>query len=150
MKYIRGCEVKQIDIADDFYDTYKICFSTGSNRIYAIPGFVNGLFACELYLKILIGKKVNKLKGKKRHNLYALFNLLEDNEKEKLISIKNDRNYNLEDLLINIGDGFISWRYIYEDDNGDFGNQYPFLYTEVFLNNYSPILRALAHGNIDQ
>ena len=150
MKYLRGSEVNQINVADDFYDAYRICFSTGSNRIYAIPGFANGFFACELYLKILVVNKVERLKGKDRHNLFLLYNLLDESEKEKLNSIQNDQNYNLKDFLKSIGEGFTVWRYLYEDGNEDFGNKYPFLYTEVFLKNYLPTLKALAHEKSNQ
>lgn len=45
MKYIRGCEIKQIEIADDFYEAYKRCFAANAkNQIVAIPAFVNGFF----------------------------------------------------------------------------------------------------------
>lgn len=145
MKYIRGCKITQLDVADDFYDAYKICFNTGSNRIYSIPGFVNGLFACELYLKILVGNKADSLKGNDRHNLNFLYELLEPCQKERLKSVYIDKRYNLEDLLKNIGEGFKEWRYIYEDDNEDFGDKYPFEYTEVFLKHYLEELSKMAH-----
>lgn len=145
MKYIRGCKITQLIVADEFYYAYKICFNTGTSRIYSIPGFVNGLFACELYLKILVGKKVNKLEKNERHNLNLLYNLLEPCQKEKLKSVPIDKRYLLEDLLKNIGDGFKEWRYIYEDDNEDFGDKHPFEYTEVFLEYYLEELSKMAH-----
>lgn len=145
MKYLRGSKISQIDIADDFYDAYKICFSTGSNRIYAIPGFVNGLFACELYLKIMIGNKIQNLHGKDRHNLYSLYCLLEDSEKDILKSVKSDKDFPFEELLKNVGDGYINWRYLYEEGNEGFGQGKPFLYTEIILENYLPTLKMMAH-----
>lgn len=146
MKYLRGQIIKQIDIADDFYEAYRWCFNTGANRIYGVPGFVKGVFACELYLKILVGDKAKALKGKERHNLYALYRLLDKTEKEKLNSVSNGNDLNLEELLKSIGHGFIDWRYIYEDGNEDFGDNHLFLYTEVFLNGLLPPIKAMAHS----
>ena len=107
MKYLRGQPINQNDIADDFYEAYQLCFNTETDRIYSIPGFVNGLFSCELYLKVLVGDKAKSLKRKERHNFYALYGLLDEDEKEKLNQVSNGRGLTLEHLLKSIGDGFV-------------------------------------------
>ena len=143
MKYIRGCKTTQIEIADDFYEAYKRCMKPDAdNHIVSVPAFANGLFASELYIKVLLGDKVRSIKD---HNLKNLYELLEDNHKEELKSIKCDSRYTLESLLDNIGDGFIMWRYIFEEDNDNFGNGRPFEYSEYFLKVYLPVLKDMAH-----
>lgn len=143
MKYIRGCVINQIEIADYFYEAYKRCMKPDKdNHIVAIPAFVNGLFASELYLKVLLGDKEKNIKN---HNLKKLYESLDEKYIEELKSIKCDSRYTLESLLDNIGDGFIMWRYIFEDDNDNFGNGRPFEYSEYFLNAYLPVLKDMAH-----
>jgi hypothetical protein len=143
MKYIRGCEITQFDTAQDFQEAYRRCFRPDSNNnIVAIPGFANGFFACEIYLKILIGKQV------KGHYLFDLFNQLSGEDKEllrqKYVPIKQG-NLSFDDFLKTVDHGFIFWRYIYEDDNEkEFNSDYPFLYSELFLNTYLPILELMA------
>jgi len=155
MKYLRGCKIELLDIADDFYEAYLRCFE-GKNHhqdeygrivseIVAVPGFVNGLFASELYFKYLLGDKVNRIKGKDRHNLNILFNYLDDSIRSELLSIKIEDEYSLDKLLLNIGNGFIQWRYIFEEGNEKFGEHYPFLYTEKFLNLYLTAIKRICH-----
>lgn len=146
MKNIRGCIVNQIDIADDFYEAYDRCILTdGNNRIVAVPAFTNGLFACELYLKILIGNDIKKVNKKRRHNLKELYNVLDDEIKAKVESIKCDSRYTLERLLAHIGDGFTTWRYCFENGNEDFGEARPFEFSDYFLKTYLPILKIIAN-----
>ena len=148
MKYLRGCKIEQIDIADDFYEAYKRCFE-GKNPhkdehgrivrdIVAIPGFVNGLFACELYFKWLldIDDKVNEIKARKSHNIKELFDLLDESIKNELKENDYKSDYNLEDLLSKIGKGFVEWRYIFKKNKkeGLFGNR---------INRYVPALTIL-------
>ena len=40
------------------------------------------------------------------------------------------------------------WRYIFEDDNDNFGNGRPFEYSEYFLNTYLPVLKEMAHKSM--
>lgn len=154
MKNMRNCIVNQKEIADDFYEAYRRCFE-GKNlhrdeygrmvsSIVAIPGFVNGLFACELYFKFLLGNKVNQLKGKDRHNLKSLFYILDESYKKELSSVKCDPRYTLDGLLSDIGEGFISWRYLFEDGNENFGQGRPFEFTEYFLKTYLQFIEKIA------
>ena len=149
MKYIRGCKINQKECADDFYEAYQRCLEgknpvvDGNRTIYkivAIPAFVNGFFACELYFKYLIGDKLIEKTG---HNLKRLYNKLDNSYKDKLKKL-DDKSYKIEELLKEIGNGFKNWRYIYEDGNEDFGHDYPFLYSEKFLEIYLPIIKQLA------
>jgi hypothetical protein len=143
MKYIRECKITQLDTAQDFQEAYRRCFiPNSSNHIVAIPGFANGSFACEIYLKILIGKQV------RGHYLFELFSQLSDKDKEllriKYIPIKQE-NLSFDDFLQVVDRGFIFWRYIYEDDNeNEFKSDYQFLYSELFLQTYLPILESMA------
>ena len=155
-KYLRGSLVTQLNVADDFYEAYIRCFSSDkNNHIVSIPAFVNGFFACELYLKSLL-KKENKI-----HNLKNLYDLLDENIKKEIQSVKLDENikkeiksikldekYCFEKLLEIVGDGFAKWRYFFEDDN-DFGNESPFYLSENFLNIYLKVFREIAHKNND-
>ena len=153
MKYLRGCEIKQNEIADDFYEAYRRCFEAKNPKvdefgikvyeIVSVPGFVNGLFACELYLKCLLGDKLSQISKTRTHNLKSLYNKLDNDTKKILKDVQIDPKYKLEDLLKNIGNGFIAWRYIFEDGNEKFGDKHPFEYTEYFLKVYLPILKQL-------
>lgn len=154
MKQLRGSEINQKEIGDDFYGAYKRCFE-GKNQhqnqygiivsgIVAIPGFVNGLFACEIYFKYLLGDRVSKITGKDRHNLKVLFDNLDEEFKEELYSITCKKEYTLDKLLFEIGEGFMKWRYIYEDGNETFGNNFPFCYTKYFLETFLPVINRIA------
>ena len=141
MKYLRGEKINQIDIADDFFDAYKRCLNPNKNkRIVSIPAFVNGLFACELYLKFLSDKEINH-----EHDIKNIYNSLNDEIKKEIQKVPCNKKYNLDQLLKDIGKGFVEWRYIFEDDNHNFGNDYPFEYTQYFLETYLPVLSNIAH-----
>ena len=120
MKYIRGCEVSQLNTADDFYD---------------------------VYLKSLLGEKVKTISKENSHNLKTLYDRLNKKIKEKIKINPEDTEYSIEELLESIGNGFIEWRYIYEDGNEDFGGKYPFQKTEYFLITYLNIIKQVAHDN---
>ncbi|MCR5349684.1 MAG: hypothetical protein K6E20_01690 [Acholeplasmatales bacterium] len=142
MRYIRGCEINQIGIADDFYEAYIRCLSANANNnIVAIPAFTNGLFACELYFKCLLKKMV------KNHNLKDLFDKLDEDYKKELNETKNDSGFSLDELLDKIGNGFEVWRYCFEDEHKEFEENFPFECSEVFLSIYLPALKEMAHRN---
>ena len=144
MKMLRRCSFDQKDIADDFYGAYKRCIMTDrDNRHYLIPAYTNGLFACELYLKYLLGDKVTKIKKSKRHNLKILFDNLDEKYKNELFMIICDIRYNLNQLLDDIGDGYNNWRYIFEDGNDNFGSGRPIEYSDYFLKTYLPKLEEM-------
>lgn len=160
MKKIRGCAVDQIIIADDFFEAYKRCLE-GKNihkdecggmvgNIVAIPAFVNGLFACELYFKYLLGNKIKIIDKKERHDLKKLYDILDDDIKDELKEVKCNSEYALEKLLDDIGDGFKVWRYFFEDGNEKFGDKYPFLYTDSFVKTYLPVIKDITHRYYDE
>lgn len=155
MKYIRGCEIKQIEIADDFYEAYKRCFAANAkNQIVAIPAFVNGFFACELYLKSIL--KANDITSF-GHDIEKLFNQL-PTELQKTIEnqFSNEAKniYVLEsidfnELLKKISFGFEFWRYIFEDENKEFEEKLPFAYSENFLSLFLPIVENIANNYVN-
>ena len=156
MKYIRGCKIKQIEIADDFYEAYKRCFAAtnAKNQIVAIPAFVNGFFACELYLKSIL--KANDITSS-GHDIEKLFNQLPTELQETIKNkfsneakssyVLNPIDFN--ELLKKIYLGFEFWRYIYEDKNKEFEEDYPFAYSENFLNIFLPIVEGVANNYVN-
>lgn len=145
MKYCRGKSFEQIDVADDFYEAYIRCLKPDKDhQIVSIPGFTCGLFACEIYLKVILSKQSEGSRSEKQHDLKQLFILLNDDQKEIIRRLNTDPEYNIDFLLDQIGNGFVEWRYIYEDGNENFGDKYPFLYTERFLSSFLPILQKIA------
>ncbi len=84
---------------------------------YTTPATVNSAFACEVYLKALLVYYDNPLP--KQHELEKLFELLPDKTKEWIMltvikfhgAWKDAFGYN---LLDNISNAFLNWRYIYE------------------------------------
>ena len=50
----------------------------------------------------------------------------------------------LEFLLKEIGNGFVTWRYIFEDGNEAFGSEHPFEFSQVFLKTYLYELKQMA------
>lgn len=142
MKYLRGTKIEQFEIAEDFYEAYRRCFKANqNNEIVAIPAFVNGFFACEIFLKYLTNNRI------KSHDLFELYDALSDKEKDILKAIKFPKEYSnitFENFLKSIQYGFEFWRYIYEDENKEFEEKLPFLYSEHFLNTYLPVIYDLA------
>lgn len=93
-------EIKNIlnDAADFKWLAFRLT-DTGSNSIgkkfYGTQFMVNGIFACELYLKSIILMEDKKIKY--THKLNELYNLLEDSTKQKLI----DEYHDIETFLKN-------------------------------------------------
>ena len=112
-------------IAEDFNNAYCRClekkdshideFGRLISKVLNVPALVNGAFACELYLKSLLGKK-----AKKTHLLEELYELLKTPEKEALKSIilekleKAELKEGFAYYLKNISNLFYYWRYISE------------------------------------
>lgn len=145
MKVLRNQIITQLDIADDFYEAYERCFKADeNNHIVAIPAFVCGLFATELYFKILICNNSQNNKENQTHDLYELFNLLNEEQKDYLKGIPNNFRHDIEFLLKEISKGFVTWRYIFEDGNEGFGSDYPFEFSQVFLKTYLYELKQMA------
>lgn len=155
MKYIRGCEIKQIEIAKDFYEAYKRCFAANTeNQHVAIPAFVNGFFACELYLKSILKSNDITSTG---HNIEELFNQLptelrntiEEKFSNEAKSIEGLNSVEFSELLKKMSLGFEFWRYIYEDENKQFEEDHPFDYSKKFLNLFLPIIEGIANNYVN-
>jgi hypothetical protein len=146
MKMFRGSEITQFGMAGDFQEAYRRCFRPDSkDGIVSIPGFVNGFFACEIYLKILLNNK------KKGHDLYELFNALNDEYKKKISAFyvaPISENISFDEFLLKVNSGFEYWRYIYGDNNKKFEENYPFLYSEIFLGTFLPVFEEMAKEHL--
>ena len=155
MKYIRGREIKQIEIADNFYEAYKRCLATNTERQHvAIPAFVNGFFACELYLKTIL--KANDITSF-GHDIEKLFNQLptelkntiEEKFSNEAKSIDGLNSVEFSELLKKLFLGFEFWRYIFEDKNKQFEEDYPFYYSKNFLDIFLPIVEGIANNYVN-
>ena len=75
----------------------------------------NMTFAIELYLKLLLannGKTIDELKNI-GHNLYSLYNALEDTQKKEIYQkFKRPLIYNIPEEISNIASAFSDWRYL--------------------------------------
>jgi len=147
MKYIRGNRIDPFDVAKDFVESYKRCLHEDKNHHHvSIPGFVNGFFACELFMKLLCKENIYD------HDLSVIFNHLNSEEQKKLVDrfdIKTNDNLTFEEFLKKVSNGFGFWRYVFEPKNKEFEDLFPFEYSEKFLQKYLPILEKMAkeHNN---
>lgn len=76
-----------------------------------VPIITNMAFACELFLKAILQRDGNKVKG---HRLVTLFEQLEDNVKKDIVGTEDMEIF--IDKLTNISDLFVNYRYMYEDN----------------------------------
>lgn len=106
-----------------------------------IPFIVNMSFACELYLKLIVinnGKTIGEVK-KQSHNLYDLYNLLTDAQKNYIYnSFKRPMIYSIEQELKEINSAFPDWRYLVLDKAN--GSQKKIQYKPHFVKEFTQIL----------
>jgi len=134
--------------ADDFAEAYRRCIQ-GNSPIYGngdtihnvvnIPAIVNAAFACELYLKSIINKKIIT------HNLLDLYELLntdiqlsiayEVNNKLQ----KRNKEYSFKSCLERASNVFEDWRYIFEEEHS---NGYMGCYINEYLIFFEHMLTA--------
>lgn len=123
-----------LSIADDFEEAYKRClqgenpeideYGHNCSHYVGVPAIVNAAFACELYLKSLIGEKIKELDRRDWHNLQSLYSKL-DMPLQNLISKYIEAHWtqpdghSFDDLFGHAKDVFISWRYIFEEKHTD-------------------------------
>ena len=142
--------------ADDFAEAYCRCIQGENPSIDAygrtcyhvvnIPAIVNAAFACELYMKSILGTNT------KEHNLSLLYSQLNI---EKQIRIRQyiDKSfdghliYSFDTCLKRAANVFVDWRYIYENEHSDgymgcFINEYL-----EFFKHFTFILKEIAHEN---
>lgn len=75
----------------------------------------NIAFACELFFKSILFK--SEIDCRKQHDLYLLYGLLSDEQKESIKKLHKSGNINKKDFELNlkeIGKAFIVLRYSYE------------------------------------
>lgn len=140
--------------ADDFYEAYLRCIEGKNHKkeqgidVYSvinIPAIVNAAFACELYLKSMVGGIELQ-----KHNLIKFYKLLPQDIK-KTIGQQYRTNkvepYNTAKKAITIiRNSFVEWRYLYSDKFKDQCNSKTL---NDFLRIFSvilPILRNTAHN----
>lgn len=138
-------------LAQDFYEAYRRClYPKGKDKlIVSIPAFTNGFFACEIYLKYLLTKHGIDARG---HDLLELFDKLPHKLKDSIsdkfnFSAKNFLRINkisFVELIKKVSFGFGFWRYVFEEKNKEFEENYPFLYSENFLLYFLPIINEYA------
>ena len=96
----------------------KFCHGTADIEWYSTPATVNSSFACEVFLKALLN--YHDIPLKRQHKIKELYELLPDKPKA---SVKQTTIANYggmwedafgHELLDNISDAFIDWRYSYE------------------------------------
>lgn len=118
--YRTGCEFSDCaDFAMKAQDTELF-----HGLFYSVPAIVNSAFACEVFLKLLL--EVEQIDIKKEHQLEKLFNQLPEQVKTA-IQQSTIQNYGTWtdvfglNLLHQISDAFVQWRYHYEHDFGKAG-----------------------------
>ena len=131
--------------AEDFYEAFKRCLkempyesSSSKGTIVSIPAIVNGAFSLELYFKLLTKRYY------RTHHLSELFlhidnktrKMIINNTLPKLNEIYQYKDSSFEDILNDIDDLFVEWRYIFSNNKqaGFFGNR---------INRYIPALTLL-------
>lgn len=113
--YRTGCEFS--DCADFAMKAQNIVPFHG--LFYSVPAVVNSAFACEVFLKLLL--KMEQIEIKKKHQLEELFDQLPEQVKKDIQQSTIHKYGAWTDvfgcnLLSQISDVFVEWRYNYEHD----------------------------------
>lgn len=118
--YKTGCEFS--DCADFAMKAQNVVPFRG--LFYSVPAVVNSAFACEIFLKLLL--EMEQIKIKRKHQLKGLFDQLPEKVKTD-IQQSTTQKYGAWtdvfgcDLLKQISNAFVEWRYNYEHDFGKDG-----------------------------
>lgn len=113
--YRTGCEFS--DCADFALSAQDVVPFHG--LFYSVPAVVNSAFACEVFLKLLL--EIEQIEIKRMHQLEELFEQLPEKVKAA-IQQSTMQNYGTWtdvfglNLLHQISDAFVQWRYHYEHD----------------------------------
>ena len=123
-----------LSIADDFKEAYRRCVRGEDPEVdeygrtfchfVGVPAIVNAAFACELYLKSLLGEKIKEIDHREWHDLKALYSQLDtplQNQIREYVEthwIQPD-GHSFDDQLERAKDVFVSWRYIFEEKHTD-------------------------------
>lgn len=97
----------------------KFRHDTADIEWYSTPAVVNSAFACEVYLKALL--KYNDIPIKKEHKIKELYEMLPEEARDWIKPTVMNQCGRWTDqwgyeLLENISNAFIEWRYNYEND----------------------------------
>ena len=138
--------------ADDFYEAYSRCIEPKHQRfedgrqvgdVVNVPAIVNAAFACELYLKSLIGKELQT------HDLSVFYRSLKQEIKEEIEDRYRDKKVFEIDTayqaIKTVGKTFVEWRYLYKDEYSKQCNPKDL---NIYLNIFQailPILKEVAH-----
>lgn len=83
----------------------------------AFPVVMTQTFSCELYLKALLTK--NNISYRRTHDLYELFNCLDENTRAKILHYYKEICGTDNDFLVRLQENnieFSKWRYYFEID----------------------------------
>lgn len=155
MVYAFGQLISIVDVADDFYETYKRCGEGKNERIdergrhvtdvVNIPAIVNGTFALELYLKSVITPCQIEPK-KLGHNISKIYSKLKPELQQQ---IRNEIEPKLkgwdqtfDEAIEGIGNGFEYWRYIHEKDDLGYGLNMSLNVLPLFLDAVRAIIKS--------
>ncbi len=123
-----------IEVAKDFYNC-AISYYDSDKFIDFVPYIVNMSLSCELLIKTLLYN--NEIDAdtiiSKDHNLYNLYNLLQDEQKQEIRLAIN--NYDVDEELRKAANTFSRVRYYYL--NSLFGHSKPFEVKPVFLKRFN-------------
>lgn len=142
-----------LDNANDFkYIAEKIVSDIDTKyKHYPVQFFVNGLLSIELYLKTIYfannGDYPKNYKNKGIHSLIELFNIIPDVDQDKL----KEKYSDIESVLSEYADGFIKFRYSYENFSL-YGNQEKVMnlmkiFQDHCNNEYSEIIKKYFDSN---
>lgn len=155
MRYLCGCPIGILDIADDFYNAFERCGEEKNTRVdefgrtvsdvVNIPKIVNGAFALELYLKSFISKRQIRIK-KLKHNISDIFFALKlnlQNQIREIVSPKLEAwNQTFDDALNVINEAFVYWRYIHEKTKLIYGFHMSLNVLPLFLDAVRAIIKS--------
>lgn len=101
------------DEAYQFFDLAKKgCTDTNEYMLYMYAATANVVFSCELSLKAIL--IYNEMQDNiKTHEIKKLFNLLPENIKNEIRKQYSGKK-KLDDLLSEINNQFVNWRYAFE------------------------------------
>lgn len=138
-KSMNGNYQEVFQIANSFYDVSQ---QIPHEVRYTFPFAVNILFACELYLKILKDKSSSNYNI--GHSVFDLYDNLEAKDKNAILnkyqSMRISSDIDLVNTLKSEGNGFIDWRYAFENTTLSF--------TSSFWDEFASILREYVDSMI--
>ncbi len=118
MKQLDADVLKMFVTANNFSESAELLFEQEDSffKGYNTVAIVDCAFACEVYLKLLIGNKAGNKKTHKLNDLFkklpiSLQNFINNELLKNVYSLKDSFG---RDLLDNIADAFVNWRYNYE------------------------------------